>query len=54
MAPTLAVLGLFFFQDRLEATNVNVQYVQLKETKRIPGKRIQVIPKGPPLVFFTF
>ena len=31
---------VFFLQDRLEVTNVNVQYVQLKETKRIPGKRI--------------
>ena len=29
-----------FLKDKLEATNVNVQYVQLKETKRIPGKRI--------------
>ena len=29
-----------FFKDRLEATNVNVQDLQLKETKRIPRKRI--------------
>ena len=35
--------SLVFFiiiQDRLEATNVNVQYLQLKETKRIPRERI--------------
>ena len=38
----MAILRFFkkIFQDRLKATNVNVQYVQLKETKRIPGKRI--------------
>ena len=32
-----SLVFFFFFKDRLEATNVNVQ---LKETKRIPGKRI--------------
>ena len=32
-----SLVFFFFFKDRLEATNVNVQ---LKETKLIPGKRI--------------
>ena len=42
-----------FFKTSLETTNVkiNVQNLQLKETKRIPRKRI---PKGPPFRFLRF
>ena len=39
-ARLLQSLVFFIIKDRLEATNVNVQYLQLKETKRIPRKRI--------------
>ena len=44
----------FFFKDRLEATNVNVQYLQLNE---YPGNASKLFQSVPPLVFyflFTF
>ena len=42
----------FFFQSRLEATNVNVQYVQLKETNEYPGSAPRLFQRFPPLVFY--
>ena len=40
---------VFFIQDRVEATNVNVQYLQLNE---YPGNASKLFQRVPPLVFY--
>ena len=40
--------GAYFFKDRLEATNVNVQ---LKKLNEYPGNASKLFQRVPPLVF---
>ena len=48
---SLVFFSFFFKTDSKRRIKINVQNLQLKETKRIPRKRI---PKGPPFRFLLF
>ena len=48
-ARLLVTRFFFFFEDRLEATNVNVQ---LKKLNEYPGNASKLFQRVPPLVFY--